>query len=193
MLNIALFGPPGAGKGTQAKRIAAKYNLEHISTGEIIRKEIASGSDLGKIAEEIINNGHLLSDEFVVELLEESLNRETNTNGFLFDGFPRTEAQAHILDDMLREKGSDLRCLINIEVPFEVLLHRMMKRAEVEGRPDDTQEVITNRFKVYTEKTKPVENYYKRKGMCFDINGDRNMDDVFEEITRIIDHLRSKK
>ena len=124
MLNIALFGPPGAGKGTQAKKIVEKYNLAHLSTGDMIRKEIAEGTELGKIAEEIIARGELLSDEFVVRLIENSMAQHRGVNGFLFDGFPRTVAQAEILDRMLEKEGTPLKGLICIHVPFEELKRR---------------------------------------------------------------------
>ena len=126
MLNIALFGPPGAGKGTQAKKIVEKYNLAHLSTGDMIRKEIAEGTELGKIAEEIIARGELLSDEFVVRLIENSMAQHRGVNGFLFDGFPRTVAQAEILDRMLEKEGTPLKGLICIHVPFEELKRRML-------------------------------------------------------------------
>ena len=124
MLNIALFGPPGAGKGTQAKRLVEKYNLVHLSTGDMIRREIAEGTDLGKMAESIINRGELLSDEFVVELIANSMAQHREAAGFLFDGFPRTVAQAEILDQMLEHEGTPLKGLISINVPFEELKRR---------------------------------------------------------------------
>lgn len=130
MLNIALFGPPGAGKGTQAKKIVEKYNLAHLSTGDMIRKEIAEGTELGKMAEEIIARGELLSDEFVVRLIENSMAQHRGVNGFLFDGFPRTVAQAEILDRMLEKEGTPLKGLICIHVPFEELKRRMLERAK---------------------------------------------------------------
>ena len=139
MLNIALFGPPGAGKGTQAKRIAEKYNL---ATGDMIRREIAEGTELGKMAADIINNGQLLSDELVVKMIASSIDGTKGVDGFLFDGFPRTVAQAEILDEMLEKTGSPLKGLICINVPFEELKRRMLERAKVEGRADDNEEVI---------------------------------------------------
>ena len=147
MLNIALFGPPGAGKGTQAKKIVEKYNLAHLSTGDMIRKEIAEGTELGKIAEEIIARGELLSDEFVVRLIENSMAQHRGVNGFLFDGFPRTVAQAEILDRMLEKEGTPLKGLICIHVPFEELKRRMLERAKIEGRADDNEEAIAKRFR----------------------------------------------
>ena len=177
MLNIALFGPPGAGKGTQAKRIVDKYKLVHLSTGDMIRKEIANGTELGKMAESIINRGELLSDEFVVQLI-------------LFDGFPRTVAQAEILDKMLEKEGAPLKGLICINVPYPELKRRMLERAKIEGRADDNEEVIERRFKEYNDKTVHVANYYKEKGVHKDVQGDRTMDEVFDSIVSILEDLQ---
>ena len=131
MLNIALFGPPGAGKGTQAKKIVEKYNLAHLSTGEMIRKEIAEGSDFGKMAAGIINKGELLSDEFVVALIENSIEHHKNVDGFLFDGFPRTVRQAEILDEMLAKTGHPLSALVSIDVPHDELMRRMLEQGDL--------------------------------------------------------------
>lgn len=190
MLNIALFGPPGAGKGTQAKKIVEKYNLAHLSTGDMIRKEIAEGTELGKMAADIINRGELLSDEFVVKLIENSMANSKGVNGFLFDGFPRTVAQAEILDQMLEKEGHPLKGLICINVPFEELKRRMLERAKTEGRADDNEEVIEKRFHEYNNKTIHVANHYKRKGVHVDVEGDRSMDDVFSSITKAIEEMK---
>lgn len=188
MLNIALFGPPCAGKGTQAKRIMAKYNLAHLSTGDMIRKEIAEGTELGKMATQIINSGELLSDEFVIRLIEDSMANHPGVNGFLFDGFPRTVAQAEKLDEMLAAAGEPLKCLLSIEVPVEELKRRMMERAKIEGRADDNEEAINNRFKEYHAKTVPVAHHYEK--ICHTVKGDGTMDEVFEEITGIIEKVK---
>lgn len=190
MLNIALFGPPGAGKGTQAKKIVEKYNLAHLSTGDMIRKEIAAGSELGKMASGIINNGQLLSDEFVVSLIENSIGQNKGVKGFLFDGFPRTVAQAEILDQMLAKAGTPLKGLLNIEVPFDELKRRMLERAKIEGRADDNEAAIDNRFKEYEGKTVQVANYYREKGLVFDVKGDGGIDDVFDSITAVIEKIK---
>ena len=190
MLNIALFGPPGAGNGTQAKRIVEKYNLVHISTGDMIRKEIADGTELGKMAADIINRGELLSDEFVVRLIENSIATHKGANGFLFDGFPRTVAQAEILDNMLGKEGTPLKGLICIDVPFTELKRRMLERAKIEGRADDNEEVIENRFKEYNSKTVHVANYYKNKGLHIDIEGDRTLDEVFATIVEVLEKIK---
>ncbi|MFR7824586.1 MAG: adenylate kinase [Odoribacter splanchnicus] len=184
MLNIALFGPPGAGKGTQAKKIVEKYNLAHLSTGDMIRKEIAEGTELGKMAEEIIARGELLSDEFVVRLIENSMAQHRGVNGFLFDGFPRTVAQAEILDRMLEKEGTPLKGLICIHVPFEELKRRMLERAKIEGRADDNEEAIAKRFREYNDKTVHVANHYKKKGVHIDVEGNCPVEEVFNAITQ---------
>ncbi len=190
MLNIALFGPPGAGKGTQAKRIVEKYNLVHLSTGDMIRKEISEGTELGKMAQDIINRGELLSDEFVVKLIENSMAASKGANGFLFDGFPRTVAQAEILDQMLEKEGAPLNGLICIDVPFEELKRRLLERAKIEGRADDNEEVIERRFREYSEKTVHVANHYRQKGLHINIEGNCPVDEVFFSITKAIEAMQ---
>ncbi len=190
MLNIALFGPPGAGKGTQAKKIVEKYNLVHLSTGDMIRKEIAEGTELGKMAQDIINRGELLSDEFVVKLIESSMAACKGVDGFLFDGFPRTVAQAEILDRMLEAEGTPLRALICIHVPFEELKRRMLERAKIERRADDNEEVIQKRFREYNDKTVHVANYYKNKGVHVDVEGNCPVEEVFGSITKAIEGVK---
>ena len=190
MLNIALFGPPGAGKGTQAKKIVEKYKLIHLSTGDMIRKEIAEGSELGKMASNIINRGELLSDEFVVKLIENSIESHKQVNGFLFDGFPRTVAQAEILDKLLEKEGSPLKGLLCIDVPFTELKRRMLERAKIEGRADDNETVIEKRFEEYNNKTIHVANHYKEKGLLFDVEGDHTMDEVFASISNILEKIK---
>ncbi len=190
MLNIALFGPPGAGKGTQAKRIVEKYNLAHLSTGDMIRKEIAEGTELGKMAQDIINRGELLSDEFVVKLIANSMAACRGVDGFLFDGFPRTVAQAEILDTMWEKEGTPLKGLICIHVPFEELKRRMLERAKIEGRADDNAEVIEKRFREYNDKTVHVANHYKKKGVHIDVEGNCPVDEVFSSIIRAIEEMK---
>ena len=190
MLNIALFGPPGAGKGTQAQKIVEKYNLAHLSTGDMIRREIADGTELGKMAEGIINRGELLSDEFVVALIENRIAQLTGVDGFLFDGFPRTVAQAEKLDQMLAKGGTPLKGLISIDVPHDELMRRMLQRAKIEGRADDNEEVIENRFREYRAKTLPVSDHYKAQGKCFDVNGFGTVEEVFDAIADIVERIK---
>ena len=151
MLNIALFGAPGAGKGTQSKELVKKYNLTYISTGDILRKEIAAGTELGLQAKDIINRGGLVSDELIVQIIEKII-ESADEGGILFDGFPRTVVQAYILEGLLHRMNRRLLCMLSLEVPREELISRMLKRAAIEGRADDNEEVIKNRFKEYDEK-----------------------------------------
>jgi adenylate kinase len=195
MLNIALFGPPGAGKGTQSKKLIEKYNLAYISTGDMLREEIAKDTELGRIAAAVINKGHLLSDEFVVQLIEDRLSKYKNVNGFLFDGFPRTTVQAYILEGILLKMNSSLDCMLSLEVPFDILKNRMLERAKIENRVDDTEEVIENRFQEYRDKTIPVANFYKEMGIYHPIDGTGSMNDVFDELTNAVEktHVENKK
>ena len=153
MYNLALFGPPGSGKGTLAKNLVDKYNFIHISTGDMIRKEIADGTELGKMAADIINNGALLSDDIVIKMIESRIKSEdSSVFGFIFDGFPRTVAQAEALTKLLKEIGTPLNAFVKLNVPQDVLMERMLKRAAIENRADDTEEVILNRFKERSEE-----------------------------------------
>lgn len=171
MYNLALFGPPGSGKGTLAKNLVEKYNFIHISTGDMIRSEISKGSDLGKMAADIINSGALLSDDIVIKMIESRIKSEgTEVFGFIFDGFPRTVAQAEALTQMLNAMGTPLNAFVKLDVPQEVLMERMLRRAQIENRPDDTEEVILNRFKEYDAKTLPVFDYFKNQNICFEID-----------------------
>ncbi len=187
MLNIALFGPPGAGKGTQAKNLAEKYNLTYISTGEILRQEIAEGTELGKQAKDIINKGGLVSDEIIVQIIEERIEMNPDAKGILFDGFPRTYAQAYILEGLLLKMNTKLSCMLSLEVPYEELMKRMLKRAEVENRADDKREVIEYRFKEYQHKTIPVIQFYKEQGTYISIDGMGSIDDVFQRLCTAIE------
>lgn len=187
MLNIALFGPPGAGKGTQSKRIVEKYNLAYISTGDLLRKELAAGSELGKKIKTVMDAGNLVSDELIVKILEKKINSLENVNGILFDGFPRNLVQAYILTGLLTKLNTELTCMISLEVPEEELMKRMLKRAKTEGRSDDNPESIRNRFKQYRKKTRPVEMFYKEMGKCVTINGVGDIDDISDRIINAID------
>lgn len=192
MLNIALFGPPGAGKGTQSKLLVEKYNLTYISTGDILRQEIAEKSTLGLQAKSIIERGDLVSDEIIVQILENKINKNIHSNGILFDGFPRTVVQAYILEGLLLKLGTSLTCMLSLEVPRDELMTRMLKRAKVEGRSDDTREIIENRFKEYDNKTIPVAEFYKEKEKYFPINGVGKVEDVFQRLTQSIDETLQK-
>lgn len=189
MLNIALFGPPGSGKGTQSKYLLEKYHLDYISMGDILREQIAQATTLGKQAKALIDKGQLVPDELVVKLLEDKLYNTQQSNGFLFDGFPRTLKQAQILDNSLTKIQTSLSCMICLEVPEEELTRRLLERATIQGRSDDTQEVIEARFKEYESKTKPVIDYYQKAGLYFPILGTGSLQEVFERISQKIDSI----
>ena len=186
MLNIALFGPPGAGKGTQSKNLIKKYNLAYISTGEILRQEIAAETKLGLKAKERIERGELVDDEIIVQIIEGFIEANSKVRGVLFDGFPRTYVQAYILEGMLQRLNSKLSCMISLEVPKEELRNRMLERAKTSGRADDTVEVIENRLKEYDLKTAPVAKYYKERGLYSAVNGIGDIDDIFAGINKVI-------
>ncbi|MDL2261939.1 adenylate kinase [Bacteroidales bacterium OttesenSCG-928-I21] len=192
MLNIALFGPPGAGKGTQARKLAKEYNLTYISTGDILRQEIASNTALGREAKAVIEGGELASDEIIVQIIESNINMSPNSNGILFDGFPRTYAQAYILDGLLTKMNTKLSCLLSLEVPKDELVSRMMIRAKQEGRFDDKREIIENRLREYDNKTVPVIDFFKEQKKFYPINGIGTIDEVFGRLTDTIETILSK-
>lgn len=187
MLNIALFGAPGAGKGTQSKMLIEKYNLTYIATGDILRQEIAADTEIGRAVKDIIEKGGLASDEIIVQILERRISSATNGTGFLFDGFPRTVVQAYILDGLLLRLGRRLLCMLSLEVPREELIRRMLERSNISGRADDNEEVIQNRLKEYDEKTLPVADYYRQKGNYVEIMGTGSIDEIFGNITSAIE------
>ncbi len=186
MLNIALFGPPGAGKGTQSKALMEKYNLAYIATGDMLRQEIKEGSKLGLEAKEIINKGHLVSDEMIVQLIEKKIKHTPKARGFLFDGFPRTVVQAYILEGLLLKFRSALSCMLGLEVPEDELMRRLLKRGESSNRDDDNEEIIKRRFLEYKEKTMPVVDFYTEKKKYFHINGVGEVDEIFERLNQAV-------
>ena len=191
MINILLFGPPGAGKGTQAEFIVERYGLTELSTGEIIRQEVATGSDLGKEVALQMAGGHLASDEIVIDIIDHCIKTSTNVDGHIFDGFPRTLKQAEALDSILESVGHSVTALISLEVPREVLINRMKERGKNSGRLDDKDEaVMNNRIDIYDQKTMIVKDHYKKFGKCVEVDGCKTMDEVAVEIRTIIDALR---
>lgn len=192
MFNIALFGPPGAGKGTQSRKLIEKYNLAYISTGDILREEIAEGSNLGLQAKSVIEKGGLVSDEIIVQIIEKKIKTNTEVNGFLFDGFPRTVVQAYILEGLLLKLNTSLNCMVSLEVPQDMLMERMLERAKKENRSDDTIEVIENRLKEYKNKTIPVADFYKDKGIYYACDGVGTVEDIFNRITNIVEQSLTK-
>jgi adenylate kinase len=193
MLNIALFGPPGAGKGTQSEFLLKQYNLFYISTGDLLRKEIANKTKLGLEAQNIIASGGLVSDEIIVQIIEKTITDNPDSNGFLFDGFPRTYIQAYILEGLMLKLNTSLTGLISLNVPEEESVTRLLKRGLTSGRSDDNETVIRNRLKEYYEKTLPVLQFYKDKGIFFEINGTDSIENVNQAITSYIKNELSKR
>lgn len=192
MLNIALFGPPGAGKGTQSKLLIEKYNLAYISTGDILRNEIAHDTPLGREAKSVIEKGGLVSDDIIVRIIETNIKKNSDVNGFLFDGFPRTTVQAYILEGLLSKMNSSLSCMISLEVPKNLLRERMLQRAKDSNRSDDTEAVIEKRLQEYEDKTIPVIDFYKDKGVYYPIDGVQQIEDVHDAIQEVV-HDANKK
>jgi len=184
-VNILLLGPQGAGKGTQARRIAADYGLPHIATGDMLRASIAAGDPLGVSA--ILDEGRLVPDDVMIELIRERLARPDAEAGFVLDGFPRTMAQAEALDATLREIDRPLDLVLELRVPDAVAVERLRRRAELEGRPDDTPEAIRRRLRLYHEETEPLVEYYRTRGNVVGIHGDRSENEVFSEIQQALE------
>lgn len=192
MLNIALFGPPGAGKGTQSKKLLEKFNLTYISTGDMLRAEIASESPLGIQAKSVIERGGLVSDDLVVKMIEKNIIDAADKQGILFDGFPRTVVQSYILDGLLLKLNTQLDMMIALCVPDDVLTERLLLRAKESGRSDDSTDVIKVRIKEYHEKTAPVAEYYRERGKYYEINGVGEIDEIFEQIVSVIEAHQKK-
>jgi adenylate kinase len=187
MFNLIVFGPPGSGKGTQSIKIAEKYNLVHISTGEIFRREIRNNSTLGIKVQSIIERGELVPDELLVDILRSTVLQAGNPGGFVFDGFPRTIAQAEDLDKLLSETGRKVSLVLSLDIDEEEVVTRLLKRAQQEGRKDDTEEVIRMRMKVYHSQTHPLIEYYTNQRKFKSLNGLGSIDDIFGNICKVID------
>ena len=189
MLNIVIFGAPGSGKGTQSERIIAKYGLNHISTGDVRRAEIKNGTELGKVAKGYIDQGQLLPDALIIDILASVLDSFKESKGVIFDGFPRTIPQAEALKKMLNERGQDVSVMLDLDVPEAELIERLIKRGQESGRADDNMETIKKRLVVYNEQTSPLKDYYKTEGKYQHINGVGTMEAIFAEIASAIDKL----
>ena len=190
MLNIVLFGAPGAGKGTQAVMLAQKCELVHLSTGDLLRKEIAAGTDLGKQAQNFTDKGEFVPDEVVIGIIRSQIEQNANAKGFIFDGFPRTTAQAEALDKMLSEKGLKIVSMVALDVEHDELVNRLTKRGESSGRADDQSlDVINNRIDVYHQKTTPLIGYYQAGGKYNPINGMGNVAEIFERLYKHVEEL----
>jgi len=188
MVNIVLFGPPGSGKGTQAEKLVEKYGIDHISTGEIIRKEIAAGSELGKEVQGFIEKGMLAPDELVNRIIKSYIRTHKHVKGNIYDGFPRTIPQAEAFDEMLEANGMEVTLMIFLDVPDEELVDRLLIRGKDSGRADDSDiEVIKNRITVYKEQTAVVADYYDGQGKYFPIYGLGTVEEVFDRIVEVIE------
>lgn len=188
MLNIVLFGPPGAGKGTQSEKLIATFQLVHLSTGDILRKEVAGQTPLGLEAKKLMDQGLLVPDEVVIKMIEGRIDEHSKANGFIFDGFPRTTTQAEALDKMLAKKNTGITMMLALEVADDELIRRLLLRGQESGRPDDRNEtIIAQRIREYNSKTAPLKEYYTRQGKFHSINGIGSIDEIFSSLCRVIE------
>lgn len=190
MMNIVLFGKPGAGKGTQAEFLKEKYKLTHISTGDVFRFNLKNDTELGKQARVYMDNGDLVPDELTTKMLVDEVNKHLDSNGILFDGYPRTISQAEALDAFLSTIGSKVAATIALEADDEILVQRLLERGKTSGRADDQdEEKIRNRYQEYNEKTAPLIGYYKKQGKFYAVNGIGTIEEITERLSKVIDNL----
>jgi len=188
MFNLILFGPPGSGKGTQSERLISKYGLKHLSTGDILRSEIAGQTPLGLAAKSFMDKGQLVPDEVVIEMISSALDNNPQAHGFLFDGFPRTTAQAEALDKLLNQKGTSIVVVLALQVSQNELIKRLLNRGLTSGRPDDVnEEIIRNRIAEYEKKTAAVADHYKKYDKVVYVQGEGDVDEIFISLSREID------
>lgn len=191
MINIVLFGKPGAGKGTQAEFLKEKYNLTHLSTGDIFRFNIKNDTDLGKLAKTFMDKGDLVPDEVTIQMLQSEVDKNPHSAGFLFDGFPRTITQAKALDAFLESKNQEIIATIALEADDAILVQRLLERGKTSGRPDDQdEEKIRNRYQEYNEKTAPLMEYYNQRGKFHSVDGIGSITEVNERLNFVFDNLK---
>jgi adenylate kinase len=188
-LNVLLLGPQGAGKGTQAKRIAAEYDIPHVASGEILRAEMQAGTALGRRVKDVYDRGDLVSDELMIELIRTRLGQTDTDGGFILDGFPRTTVQAEELDQMFNDIGRNFSVVFALQIPDEIAFERLRKRAEIEGRADDTDEAIRRRLDNYHRETEPLIEYYRVRGNLVPIHAARSENEVFAEIQSALEQV----
>lgn len=193
MFNLILFGPPGSGKGTQSEKLIAKYNFKHLSTGDLLRNEISKKTPLGLEAKKFMDKGQLVPDEVVIGMISSALDNNPNVVGFLFDGFPRTAAQAEALDKLLELKHQSINVMLALDVSEEELVKRLQKRGETSGRTDDNQQVIRTRILEYNRKTSPVSDYYRKSKKAVMVKGEGTIEEIFKGLTKEIDSRIHKK
>lgn len=191
MFNLILFGPPGSGKGTQAEKITKKYNLHHISTGDLFRCEMKNKSDLGIAVREYLDKGELVPDEITIKMLNKKIKSFDDPHGFLLDGFPRNDVQAKSLDKFFEELGTDVDLLLALEVPEEEIVGRVLNRGKTSGRADDAnEEIIRSRFRVYKKVTESVFTYYSEFNKAKSVNGVGSIDEIFNRLSCVIDEFK---
>ena len=189
MLNVVIFGAPGSGKGTQSERIVEKFGINHISTGDVLRAEIKNGTELGKTAKGYIDQGQLIPDELMIDILASVFDSFKDSKGVIFDGFPRTIAQAGALKQMLADRGQAVSVMLDLDVPEEELMTRLIKRGQESGRADDNEETINKRLLVYHSQTAPLIDWYKNEGVYKHIQGLGTMDGIFADICKAIENV----
>lgn len=190
MLNIVIFGAPGSGKGTQSENLIEKYNLAHISTGDVLRAEIKNGTELGQLAEGYISKGQLVPDEVVIDMLAKVLDSKKDKAGVIFDGFPRTIPQGEALDKMLAERGQGVSIVVSLEVDEQELIDRLLKRGQQSGRSDDNYETIKARLDVYNNQTSPLKDHYTKASKIAHIKGVGSVEEIFDRIAVAVDQIK---
>jgi adenylate kinase len=191
-VNVLLLGPQGSGKGTQAKRIQAEYGIPHIATGEILRAAMEEGTELGRKVKPIVDSGQLVPDDLMIDLIRDRLMEPDADRGFILDGFPRTPPQAHALDAMLDEIDRNLSIVFEFQLPDDIATERLRRRAEIEGRADDTPEVIARRLALYHEQTEPLVEHYRAQGNLVGVHADRPIDSVFAEVQDALEQVAAR-